>query len=207
MALFAKSKRGVDPVGQAERALADARAAHDKLADRLSAAETTVAERRAAGETLALGNASDAELDAAEAETRAAEDRVKTLKAALARLNAEIADGERALADAVDQRDRNIVADGLDGMAKAIANAYPAYDDKGFLLAQAIARASAEFVETQQLEQFLHTTRTEIAAACNLLDGELRARAAAVRGGAVKVKIQRLSAVASPKPSGGDVAV
>jgi chromosome segregation ATPase len=205
MALFAKPKRGIDPVEQAERALADARATHAKLADRLSAAETTVAERRAVGERLALGSARDDELDTAEAETRAAEDRVKTLSAALAQLDAQVAEGERALADARENRDRQIVAKHLEGMAKAIAEAYPAYDEAGFKLAQAIAEAQAQFIETQQLAHFLHNTRSEIAAACNLLDGELRSRAAEVRGGTEKFKLHRLGAVDTPRE--GDAAL
>jgi hypothetical protein len=147
----------------------DARAAHAKLVDRLRAAEAAMAEKRAVGERLALNGASDTQLDTAEAETRAAEDRVKTLSAALVQLAGQVTEGEQALADAIDQRDRNVVADGLLGMAKAIADAYPEFDDAGAALLRAITGAQAQIAETAGLVNFLQSTRHEVAAACNLL--------------------------------------
>ena len=198
MSLFAKSKRDNDPVDQAEWALAEVRAAHAKLADRLSAAEAVVAEKRAVGERLALGAASDIELDKAEGETRAAEDRVKTLSAALAQLDAQIAENERALAETREHRDREMVAAGLEALAAAIATTYPTFNDAGAELVRAVTNSQAQIPETARLVNFLQGTRHEVAAACNMLDQELRSRAVRIRAGTCKFTIDR-SAEEQPK--------
>ena len=104
MAFF---KRELSPVERFESALKDKQAARQKLADRLSTAETALGEKRAAAERLAVAGASNAQLDRAEANMRAVEDRAKTLRAALAEFDEQIVSTERALADAKAQRDRD----------------------------------------------------------------------------------------------------
>ena len=80
MAFF---KRELSPVERFENALIDKRAARQKLAGRLSIAETELGEVRAAAERLAVAGAPDAQLVRAEANMRAVEGRTKTLHASL----------------------------------------------------------------------------------------------------------------------------
>src|SRR6266851_2968332 len=68
MAFF---KRELSPVERFESALKDKQAARQKLADRLSIAETVLGEKRVEAERLAVAGATNAQLDRAEANTRA----------------------------------------------------------------------------------------------------------------------------------------
>src|ERR1700724_3058010 len=87
MAFF---KRELNPVERFESALKDKQAARQKLADRLSIAETVLGEKRAAAERLAVAGAGNAQLDRAEASMRAVEDRAKALRTALEEFDAQI---------------------------------------------------------------------------------------------------------------------
>ena len=89
--------------------------ARDRPPDRLRAAETALGEIRAGATRLAMAGASNWPLDWAEADMRAAEDRTKTLRTALAQLDEQIATTKRELTDAKSQRDREIVANELQG--------------------------------------------------------------------------------------------
>jgi hypothetical protein len=82
MAFF---KLELSPVERFESALKEKQAARQKLADRLSIAETLLGEKRAAAERLAVSGAANAQLDRADASMRAVEERAKTLRAALGR--------------------------------------------------------------------------------------------------------------------------
>src|SRR6202011_4413862 len=106
MAFF---KRELNPVERFESALKDKQAARQKLADRLSIAETVLGEKRAAAERLAVAGAGNAQLDRAETNMRTVEERAKTLRAALAELDEQLPSTGRALADAKAQRDRDPV--------------------------------------------------------------------------------------------------
>src|SRR5260221_791842 len=97
MAFF---KREVTPVERFENALKDKQAARQKLADRLSIAETVLAEKRVAAERLAVAGATNAQLDRAEANMRAVEDRAKTLRAEVAEFDEQIVSTDRELAEA-----------------------------------------------------------------------------------------------------------
>src|SRR6202158_2050136 len=74
MAFF---KRELSPVERFESALKDKQAARQKLADRLSIAETVLGEKRVEAERLAVAGAANAQLDRAEANMRAVEDRAR----------------------------------------------------------------------------------------------------------------------------------
>src|SRR3977135_1162928 len=74
MAFF---KPELSPVQRFESALKDKQAARQKLADRLSIAETVLGEKRVEAERLAVAGAADAQLGRAEANMRAVEDRAK----------------------------------------------------------------------------------------------------------------------------------
>ena len=58
---------------------------------------------------------------------RAVEERAKTLRAALAEFDEQVASTERALADARAQRDRDAAADAIEAMAAAIEQAAPGF--------------------------------------------------------------------------------
>src|SRR2546422_4272492 len=81
MAFF---KRELSPVKRFKNALRDKQVARQKLADRLSIAETVLGEKRVAAERLAVAGGTNAQLERAEANMRAVEDRAKALRAALA---------------------------------------------------------------------------------------------------------------------------
>src|SRR5258706_13351507 len=80
MAFF---KRELSPVERFESALKDKQAARQKLADRLSIAETVLGEERVAAERLAVAGASKAQLDRAQADLCAVAGRAKTQRAAV----------------------------------------------------------------------------------------------------------------------------
>jgi len=108
MAFF---KRELSAVERFESTLRNKHAARQKLADRLSLADTVVGAKRAAAERLAVAGATDAKLGRAETELRAVEERAKALRAELAESDEQIASTERTLADAKAQRDRDLIAD------------------------------------------------------------------------------------------------
>src|SRR5260370_15377430 len=93
-------KSELSQVAGFEGALKDKQAARQKLADRLSIAETVLGEKRVAAERLAVAGATNAQLDRAEANMRAVEERAKTLRATLVEFDEQIISTERALTDA-----------------------------------------------------------------------------------------------------------
>src|ERR1700738_685150 len=145
MAFF---KRELSPVERFESALKDKQAARQKLADRLSIAETVLGEKRAAAERLAVAGAANAQLDRAEASMRAVEDRAKALRTALVEFDEQIVSTERALADAKAHRDRDVVADEMEAMAAAIEQAAPGFDAGAAALVEAVAKSATPMTET-----------------------------------------------------------
>ncbi len=121
-------KRRLGQTERLEMALRDKQELRQKLARRLNTAEMFVTDRREAGERLALDGASDEALGRAEASTRAAEDRARTLRAALAQLEAQITEMERELGATVERRYRDTVADTLETLVAGIAQTAPGYD-------------------------------------------------------------------------------
>src|SRR5271156_4402773 len=116
-------KRELSPIERFESALKDKQAARSTLASQLSKAETALGEKRAAAERLAVAGAANAKLERAEARLRAVDERAKTLRAELADLDEQIVSTERALTDARAQRDRDMMADGIEALAVAIEQA------------------------------------------------------------------------------------
>jgi hypothetical protein len=191
MAFF--SKRELSPVERFESALKDKQVARVSLADRLTAAEATLAERRDAAEQLAMTGAADAQLDRAEVDMRAAEDRAKTLRAALTHLDEQISTTERELADAKAQRDRNMVADELELMAKAIERAAPNYDAAAVALVQAVTKSAASMAEATSFATNVDAVRREVLTAANLICAELQSTAARTRAGNTNIAFRTAS--------------
>jgi hypothetical protein len=182
-------KRELSPVEQFESALRDKQAARQKLADRLGLAEGLLAEKRAAAERLAVAGAANAKLERAEADMRTVADRAKTLRAALAEFDEQVASTERALADATAQRDRNQAADGIEAMAAAIERAIPGFDAGAAALVGAVATGAAPMPEATRFSASVDAVRREILAAADLICWELRSAAVRTRAGNANVAV------------------
>ena len=152
-------KRELSPVERFETALREKQAERQKLADRLSLAEGLLAEQRAAAERLAVAGAANARLDRAEAKMRSVEDRVKTLRAELAEFDEQVASTERALGDAIAQRDRNLAADGIEAMAAAIERAIPGFDAGTAALVGAVTTSDAPMPEAARFSSNVDAMR------------------------------------------------
>ena len=144
MAFF---KRELSPIERFESALRDKQAARQKLAGMSSTAETALSEKRAAAGRLAVAGAANAKLDRAEAKLRTVEERAKTLRAELAELDEQIVATERALADAKAQRDRDLMADGIEALAAAIEQAAPGFGAGASALVEAVTKSAASVPE------------------------------------------------------------
>ena len=182
-------KRELSPVERFESALREKQAERQKLADRLSLAEGLLAEKRAAAERLAVAGAANARLERAEADMRSVEDRVKTLRAALAEFDEQVASTERALADATAQRDRNLAADEIEAMAAAIEQAVPGFDAGAASLVGAVTTSAASMPEATRFSTSVDAVRREILAAADLICWELRSAAARTRAGNANVAV------------------
>ena len=188
-------KRELSPVERFESALREKQAGRQKLADRWSLAETLLAEKRAAAERLAVAGAANVRLERAEADMRSVEDRVKTLRAALAEFDEQVASTERALADAIAQRDRNLAADGIEAMAAAIERAIPGFNAGTAALVGAVTTSDAPMPEAARFSSSVDAIRQEILAAADLICWELRSAAVRTRAGNANVAL-----LAAPEP-------
>jgi len=176
-------KRELSPVERFERVLKDKQAARQKLADRLSIAETVLAAKRVAAERLAVVGAANAQLDRAEANLRAVEERAKTLRAGLVEFDEQIASSERALADAKAQRDRELVAEKIEAMAAAIVQAVPGFDAGAAALVEAVTKSAASIPEATSFSTSVDAMRREVLSAADLICWELRTAAVRTRAG------------------------
>jgi hypothetical protein len=195
--------RKLSPIERLETVLKDKQAARQNLVQRLDAAEMVVTRKREASERRALDGASDSALGAAEAATRAAEDRARTLRAALAQMDEQIAGIERELRAAVEQRYRETVADWLEARAAAIAQAAPGYDAGSSALIEAVTKGATALPEAGVLAAELAAMRREVDAAVERISTELRAAALRTRLGEAKIAFQ----APSPSPETGREAV
>jgi len=154
-----------------------------KLADRVSIAEAELADKRGAAERLAVAGASNAKLDRAEARMRAVEDRARTLRAALAEFDEQVASTERALADAKAQRERNMMADAIEAMAAAIEQAAPGFGAGAAALVDAVAKGAVSVPEATRFSTSVDALRREVLAATDLVCWQLRSAAVRTRAG------------------------
>jgi len=198
MAFF---KRELGPVERFESALKEKLAARQKLADRLSIAETELGEKRAAAERLAVAGAANAKLDRAEASMRAVEDRTKTLRAALAEFDEQVASAERALADAKAQQDRNLVADEIEAMAAAIERAAPGFQASAAALIEAVANSPTTMPEATRFSASVEAVRREVVSAADLICWELRSAAVRTRAGNANIASGAPTESEQPQPA------
>jgi len=189
MAFFLKRELG--PVERFESALKDRQAARQKVAARLSIAEKVLGEKCAAAERLAVAGA---------ANIRAVEERAKTLRAALAEFDEQIASTERALSDAKAQRDRNIVADEIEAMAAAIQQAAPGFSAGAGPLVEAVTKSAASVPEATRFSANVDAMRREVLSAVDLICWELRSAAVRTRAGNVNIALGAAPGLEQPPP-------
>ena len=198
MAFF---KRELSPVKRFKNALRDKQVARQKLADRLSVAETVLGEKRVAAERLAVAGATNAQLERAEASLRAVEDRAKALRAALAEFDEQIVSTERALADAKAQRDRELLADEIEVMAAAIEQAAPGFDAGATALVEAVTKSAASVPEASRFSTSVDAIRREVLSAADLVCWELRTIAVRTRAGNANIALGAAPTPAQPAPA------
>ncbi len=189
MAFF---KRELSPVERFESALKEKQAARQKLADRLSAAETVLLEKRVAAERLAVAGATNGQLDRAEAKMRAVDDHAKTLRAALVEFDEQVVSTERALADAKAQRDRDMAADAIEAMAAAIEQAAPGFGAGAAALVEAVTKSAASIPEATRFSTSVDAMRREVLSAADLICWELRSTAVRTRAGNANIVFRAL---------------
>lgn len=180
MAFF---KRELSPVERFEAALKNKQVERQRLAERLSAAEAVLSEKRAAAERLAVAGASNAKLERAESKLRSVEDRAKTLRAALAEIDEQIVATERALLDARSQREREVLADQIEALAASIEQAVPGFAAGAAALVDAVTGSAASAPEAAKFSASVHAVRGEVLSAADLVCWELRAMALRTRAG------------------------
>jgi hypothetical protein len=180
MAFF---RRELSPVERFDNLLKVKQAEREKLAARLGAAESALAEQRAATERLAVAGASNARLEKAEAKMRTDEERARTLRTELADLDEQITSTERALADASVQRDRELLADQIEAMAAAIERAVPGFGAGAAALVEAVTKGGAQVTEATRFASSVDAVRREVLSAADLVCWELRTIAVRTRAG------------------------
>ena len=180
MAFF---KRELSPVERFESALSAKQDERRKLAARLDLAEKLLVEKRTDAEKLAVAGAAAAILERAEAKMREVEERTRTLRAELADLDAQIAATERALTDAMAQRDREFAADQIEALAAAIERAGPGFGAGATALVEAVTRNKTAVTEATKFAASVDAIRREVMSATDLICWELRTIAMRTRAG------------------------
>src|SRR5882724_298394 len=198
MAFF---KRELGPVERFESVLKDKLAVRQKLAARLSLSEKELEEKRTAAERLAVAGAANARLDRAEAHMRAVEDRTKTMRAALAEVDEQVASAERALAEAKAQYDRNLMADQIETMAAAIERAAPGFQASATALIEAVTKSLASIPEATRFSTSVDAMRREVVSAADLICWELRSAAVRTRAGNANITHRAAPEPEQPPPA------
>jgi hypothetical protein len=198
MAFF---RRELSPVERFENHLKTKQAERERLAARLSSAESALAEQRAATEKLAVSGASNARLEKAEARMRADEERARTLRTELADFDEQIVSTERALADARTQRDRELLADQIEAMAASIERAIPGFGAGAEALVDAVGKGATQITEATRFATSVDALRSEVLSAADLVCWELRTIAVRTRAGNANVTADvPAEAVQAPPP-------
>jgi hypothetical protein len=180
MAFF---KRELSPVERFESVLAAKQDERRKLAGRLDLAERLLVEKRTEAEKLAVAGAAATRLERAETKMREVEERARTLRTELADLDAQIAATERALADAIAQRDRELAADQIEALAAAIERAGPGFGTGATALVEAVTKSKTAVAEATKFAASVDAIRREVMSATDLICWELRTIAVRTRAG------------------------
>ena len=186
MAFF---KRELSPVEIFERALKDKQSTRQKLKERLVLAEKALDEKRVEAERLAKAGASNGQLDRAEAKMRVVEDKAKALRTSVAECDEQVVLAERALVEAVAQRDRDKAANEIEAVATAIEQALPRFEIGAAALVDAVSRGKAALAEATRLAADVDDIRREVLAAAELICWDLRSAAVRTRAGNANVAL------------------
>jgi len=197
MAFF---KRELSPVERFESALRAKQAEHEKLSAQLRLTDAALAEKRTSAERLAVAGAATARLERAEARMRELEDRARTLRAAIAETEEQIASIERALNDARAQRDRELLADQIEAMAAAIEKATPGFGTGATALVEAVTTSSAQIAEATRFATSVGALRNEVLSAVDLICWDLRTIAVRTRAGNANLAIPVPAQAEQPPP-------
>jgi hypothetical protein len=163
--------------------LADAKAARDKLAERLRDAEIAVTDLRQEAERLALDGATDEALSAAEARTREKLERVATLRPSLAKGETIVADLERERDEAADKALREKTSTETEALARRMTEGCAKLVADAAALADWATRAAAVVPEAGGVLNFCNVVGNEIPAASDLIAKLLRVHAQNVLDG------------------------
>jgi len=151
-----------------------------KNRERLSAQvvefEQAITRHAAAAKQAAL-KGDDADLDRAEVSLRAAHDRSKTLKAALAHLEQELAALERTKAEIADGKLRAETAAKIELLVRNMTDVAAEFDAVAARLAEHTARAVPVLWEARGLDEFITIGRAQVPPAIELVGTMLRAYA------------------------------
>jgi hypothetical protein len=169
MALFSKSSP-----------LIAASAARDKLRNRLNEAQTAILAATAKASALALDNADDAALDAAEMLVRSRVDRVKTLTAALGESDEHVLALQREEDEAADQKQRSATAVDCHKLIEDLAKEGDVIAASASRLSGIAARIVPIAMEANGLKTFADVAIQQIPDAVTLLSRLVREHAAAV---------------------------
>jgi hypothetical protein len=194
-------KRELGPVERFESALRAKQAEHEKLSGQLRLTDAALAEKRTAAEKLAVAGAATSRLERAEARMREVEDRARTLRAAIAETEEQIASIERALNDARAQRDRELLADQIEAMATAIEKAAPGFDTGATALVEAVTRSSVQVAEATRFATSVGALRSEVLSAVDLICWDLRTIAVRTRAGNANLAISVPPQAEQPPPA------
>jgi hypothetical protein len=148
-----------------------------------------------------VAGAANAQLDRAETNMRAVEERAKTLRAALAEFDEQIASTERALADAKAQRDRDLEADEIEAMAAAIEQAAPGFGAGAAALVEAVTKSAASVPEATRFSTSVDAIRREVLSAADLICWELRSAAVRTRAGNANITHRAAPEPEQPAPA------
>jgi hypothetical protein len=192
MPIFSKSPAKV---------LADAKAARDKLAERLRDAEIAVADLRQEAERLALDGATDEALSAAEARTREKVDRVTTLQAALTQSKTAVADLERERDEAADRKQREAISAETEALARAISSDCSRLIAIAASLHDHTSRAFVVVPESAGVAHLCQIIASQIPEASTLIGQLLRAHGQAVLDGRAAATLKEPEAFAAPPPT------
>jgi hypothetical protein len=144
-----------------DKQIIDAVVSRDKLVARLRDTEIGIADARAIAERIAV-DGDDSQLDAAEARTRVLVDRSQTLRAALAKVESEIADLERARDEDADKAQRERTASEVELLARAVVEGAEAVAAAVTKLHESAVRASVIVPEAAGLAAFAQMAKGEI---------------------------------------------
>jgi hypothetical protein len=117
------------------------------------------------------------------------EDKVRALRASVAECDEQILLAERALGEAVAQRDRDKAANEIEAVAASIEEAVPRFELGAAALVDSVTRGKAVMMEATRFGADVDEIRREVLSAAELICWELRSAAVRTRAGNANVAL------------------